>query len=582
MRLLLFVALVGGLGFYATAGSGRSVSARSTRPTPPKPSNRTTRRSRTACSTCCCSASIATRSPTPSTKRSKSRRPKRLTRVPVESAVDRTQLLRLGYVLVVIVAAVALYKIFSPKDPFITAERVLMPWADIVPASRVSIENVEPGATTLARGEVLTVSADVRGIGEDDPVVVRYTTADGQAVDMPAPMKPSAAGLRFTGQIPPASDGAPAGVAQDLRYRIEAGDARSREYAVTVVAAPTITVERIDYDYPDYTGFADRSVERLGDIRAIEGTRVTIHARANEPIEEAAIDFEADGRRDIVTQRRRQRRADDVLAGAPRRPADAQVHELRAPLHRRRRPAESRPREIPDRRAARLAARKSRILAPAEKVRDVRLDETVAIEVEARDPDFALAEVRLAGRSGGTQGDRRAAAGKRTHGPFHGRLLFTPNEHDLQPGDVVRYWVTARDNRAPQPNEATSDSQTLRIVSPDPKQPGQPPQDRIAQREQREQQGGDQSQEGEQQSGRKRPIRRRIAIPRKAATNNNPASPLQRTGKSGQSGEQNSAEQSGETVRRKSIRRSNPVSPSPVEINPANPNPASKSKRRGG
>ena len=207
VRLLLFVVLVGGLGFYAT------------------------RRLWPLCvgSINPAYAAQAIEQDNPSLKNSllnlllfrqhrdeitdavyetlEEQAAQRLTRVPVESAVDRTQLLRLGYVLMVVVAAAALYKIFSPKDPFVTAERVLMPWADIVPASRVSIENVEPGAATLARGEVLTVSADVRGIGDDDPVVVRYTTADGQAVDRPAPMTPSAAGLRFTGQIPPAQDG---------------------------------------------------------------------------------------------------------------------------------------------------------------------------------------------------------------------------------------------------------------------------------------------------------------------------------------------------------------------------------------
>ena len=59
--------------------------------------------------------------------------------MPIDSAVDRTQLIRFGYVLLAVVAAGALYKVFSPKDPLVAAERVLMPWADIVPASRVSI-----------------------------------------------------------------------------------------------------------------------------------------------------------------------------------------------------------------------------------------------------------------------------------------------------------------------------------------------------------------------------------------------------------------------------------------------------------
>ena len=59
---------------------------------------------------------------------------------------------------------------------------------------------------------------------------------------------------------------------RNLIYWLEAGDARSLDYAITVVPAASILVERVDYDYPAYTGYADRSVEGIGDIRAIEGT----------------------------------------------------------------------------------------------------------------------------------------------------------------------------------------------------------------------------------------------------------------------------------------------------------------------
>ena len=79
----------------------------------------------------------------------------RLSRVPVDAAVDRSLLIRFGYVLVAIVAVAALYKVLSPKDPLVAAQRVLMPWADIVPASRVSIAAIEPGAVTVSRGEFI-------------------------------------------------------------------------------------------------------------------------------------------------------------------------------------------------------------------------------------------------------------------------------------------------------------------------------------------------------------------------------------------------------------------------------------------
>lgn len=420
----------------------------------------------------------------------------RLHRVPIDAAVDRTHLLRLGYALIAILAVAALYKILSPKDPFASAERVLMPWARIAAPSRVSIENIEPGHVTLARGEMLTVAADVRGIGADDPVVVKFTTADGQAVDRPAAMKPDMANLRFTGKIPPEGDRS-LGVAQDLRYYIEAGDAQSLEYKVTVVSAPTITVERVEYDYPEYTGFADRGIDRLGDIRAIVGTKVTIHARANQSIGDAAIDFQADGRRDVtLTAEGEQARGTFTLALRE----DGETPTFTSYVLRftgsdgrpNRDPVKYPIDVVPDFRP------EAAILAPKEKTRDVRLDETVAIEIEARDPDFALADVRLTGESAGRTIFNEQLLAKQHHGRFAGRLMFTPGEHDLHAGDVVRYWVTVRDNRAPQANEATTDSQTFRIVGPDPRQPGRPPQDRIAQRDER-QQGEEGQQQNEQQ-----------------------------------------------------------------------------------
>ena len=103
----------------------------------------------------------------------------RLTRVPVDTAVDRIAIDSLG-----LRAAWPWWRwrrctrSFSPKDPLVAAERVLMPWADIVPASRVSITAIEPGRLTISRGEFVDVSAEVRGIGDDD--AVRAAVHDGR------------------------------------------------------------------------------------------------------------------------------------------------------------------------------------------------------------------------------------------------------------------------------------------------------------------------------------------------------------------------------------------------------------------
>ena len=260
----------------------------------------------------------------------------RLTRVPVETSVDRSLLIRLGYVLVGVVAMAGLYKVFSPKDPLVSAERILLPWADIVPASRVTIAAVTPGSLTVSRGEFVDVSAEVHGLGDDDAIVLRYTTDDGQVVGSAIPMKPAGDGLRYACRVADEADGSePVGLTRSLKYRLEAGDARSLDYSINVISAPSILVERVDYHYPPYTGYVDRTVDGLGDIRAIEGTRMTIHARANGAIRVADVDFDADGRPDLrMTAKETGATASFELESA-RRSADAAACELRAAIHER-------------------------------------------------------------------------------------------------------------------------------------------------------------------------------------------------------------------------------------------------------
>ena len=399
----------------------------------------------------------------------------RLTRVPAEAAVDRTHLIHLGYVLVAVVAVAVLYRVVSPKDPLVTAERVLMPWADVVPASRVKIAAVEPGTTTIARGESLDISAEVYGLRDDDDVLLRYTTDDGQAVDRAIAMTSDDGGPRFTCRLPSESEpGGAVGVTQPLRYRVEAGDARSLQYRVNVVAAPMILVRSVDYDYPDYTGFADRSVDDLGDIRAIEGTRVTIHARANGPIDEAQVDLDADGRRDLqMTVDGSDAEASFVLAlRSDRQTPQHTSYVLRFTNTEGRRNREPVKHPID---VLRDYAPEAELTEPAERTRDVRLDETVPIGVDARDPDFALSSVRLQGQAGGKTVFDVPLLAAEHQGRFVTRYRFTPSKHGLKAGDAIEYWAVAADNRTPEPNTATSERKVLRITSPDPANPPQQP-----------------------------------------------------------------------------------------------------------
>ncbi|HIN94339.1 MAG TPA: hypothetical protein EYN03_01735, partial [Planctomycetes bacterium] len=196
----------------------------------------------------------------------------------VETDVDRSKLIKCGYIFAALLACCALYKVLSPKDPFQTFQRVAIPWANIDQPTRVLIRDVQPGnLDDVYYGQTITVSATVQGTNADEPVTLVYQSLDGQIVDQRIPMQQAEASLHYEAHLP----GKESGIQQDLEYYVEAGDARTPSYRVIVVPAPTIWITRVQYEYPEYTKIPSRTITRQGDLAAIEGTRATLHVETN-------------------------------------------------------------------------------------------------------------------------------------------------------------------------------------------------------------------------------------------------------------------------------------------------------------
>lgn len=389
-----------------------------------------------------------------------------LSQVRIETVVDRSAILRLGYILVALTAICVAYRVLSPKDLFTSAGRVLLPWANIVTPSRVTIAEVTPGDTKTARGEQLRVSAEVIGLEADEPVQLVYSTADKQIVRQEIPMSASESGTLFSCRVPSRIGGGDRrGVQQDFTYWIKAGDARSPRYTVTVYARPTMVVNRLRYDYPSYTGYPSREVQHTGDIRAVEGTRVTLFAEANQPIKTAHVDFEADGRHDLLMK-----------------PTDQQAtvtfplqlrEDRRTPEHRsyvlKYTTLDGNQNQLPPKYQIEVQpdyAPEIQLLLPEEAVLDVAANKEVNFEVEARDPDFALGQVMLVGQVGQQQRLQHELLTQNHTGKFVGKWRQTPEQMGLRPGDILEYWAVAADNRRPEPNLAYSAHRKLRVVEP--------------------------------------------------------------------------------------------------------------------
>ncbi len=413
--------------------------------------------------------------------------------VQVESAVDRAPMIRIGYVLVGVLILCAAYKILSPKDPFQTAARVAMPWADIARPSRVQILEVTPGSKKVYHGHTVQVVATINGTSEDSPVWLVYSTADGQTVDRKLRMKSRPGGIQFEALLPPEDADSPAikpGLQQDVSYRVEAGDATSPDYRLSVVAAPTIVVQQLQYEFPAYTNKPRMTHDNRGDIQAIEGTKVTIYALANQPIQSAYLELDPNdspqGAAEIVPLEFDGQRAwgTITLAMAANRVSpwhtSYQVRFLNADGNKSEQPIRHQideQRDLPP---------EVQILAPIERRIEVPENGSRPIEVRGVDPDFGLTRLALAGEVGGKPIlSEELLKTDGTHPPQAvGKWLFSPQKLGLKAGDELVYQASAADNRtnssgAADPNVATTSSYVIVIVPPveQSRSPDEPPPD---------------------------------------------------------------------------------------------------------
>ena len=413
--------------------------------------------------------------------------------------VDQTSLIHVGYALLTVLAIIAVYIVLSPKDFFTTAGRVISPWSELAAPSRVKIESLKPGDTTLAQGDQLEVSLSILGLHENEQAEIVYSSDDGRIVERRLALIPSSkSSIGYTIQIPGTNE--PLGLQSSIRYRIEAGDARTRNYQAEVLTTPAIAPVSIHFDYPDYTGLEDRHVDQGGDLRGIEGTKVSLQAEANLEIESAQIDFDADGRPDIrMKVNGKQASAEFTLmrrkdTGGITPYVSSYVIRYTSKTGQTNASPPKYPLEV----FADLPP-ETAILEPEQEELTIGLDEHVPIKIEARDPDFALKEVWLIAQKNGRTILREQLLKPNNDG-HRGRFVeeyrWVAREIGLQGGERVDYWTEAIDVRSPSPQRVSSRRQVF-LIRPD----DNPDQENQSQEEQSEEGGEQGSKNGNPSEG---------------------------------------------------------------------------------
>lgn len=403
-----------------------------------------------------------------------------LSQVTVGTTVDRLHVIRLGYLLATLVAICCAYLVISPKNPLVSFGRVILPWARIGAPTRVTIEKLTPGDTTAYQGDPLTVSAEVRGLQASEPVRVYYSSADGHSVDQSVDMSVPEGGFRYQADLPAGGTG----LQENLLYWVAAGDSCTPKYQVEVQIPLAMVVDRVEYEYPAYTGLGKSLVLNDGNLSAIEGTRVTIHGAANYPVAHAFIELlvKAGDSRPTVPMAPEGSSATGQLT-LTLNPADPSQQEFDSYQLRFNDP-EQRTNRHPTRYSVAIIPDKKpdvRLVDPPDDPVQIPVTGSLDLKVRAEDPDFGLRRVQLRAEREGRGlviplllDKSRPAPPHR--GPFEKPFRFEPARLGLKPGDRITYWAEAVDcmERAADPgfvgNASETERRTILIVGQDPRQ----------------------------------------------------------------------------------------------------------------
>ena len=207
-----------------------------------------------------------------------------LTEVDVESVVNQRRVALTFYALSAIVVVFCVYLMFTPKSPLDSVRRAFL--ADVAAPTNTKLLSIRPGddpnKSKVTAGDHVGFSVDVEGT-RPEKVILHYSVDGG---DFFAEQEFARGENRYDPWQTTLRN-----VQRSIDYYLTGGDARSKTYHVEVLPAPMVTGVALDLDFPAYTGVPDRAGVEGGEVRAIEGTTVTVHARTNQPASSGKLDL---------------------------------------------------------------------------------------------------------------------------------------------------------------------------------------------------------------------------------------------------------------------------------------------------
>ena len=198
--------------------------------------------------------------------------------VPLDSIVNRAGILALGGAAGAIVLALIWLGTSGPGYWQYGTAKLWTGW--FISQDEPLYElTVEPGDTTIRQGGRLDVTAEVFGF--DPSTLLIYAKFESSVDWERAPMGPQLDGPGYAFSF--------SMVREPLRYYVEAGRLRSREFEVGVVAMPTVESIRLEYEYPEWSGLDPTVEDPGGDVMAVKGTSVAVILTTDKRLDDGLL-----------------------------------------------------------------------------------------------------------------------------------------------------------------------------------------------------------------------------------------------------------------------------------------------------
>jgi hypothetical protein len=340
------------------------------------------------------------------------------------------------------------FTVWSFNEFSLAGMRVIMPWVQPHATATLPVGlTVAPGTIKIQRGtDVMLIARIANAVPKQVDLYLQTDSAEWRRT----PMTTEGDKNTYVYLLPM--------VKKDLSYYVDIGVKRSDQHRISVFDRPRVEQIELEYRYPEYTGLKNKTVRDQGDVIAPQGTRIRLHADFNKTVEKAAIHFGDGTTMDLAVN-------DTTASGSFKVTQDATytIKVIDAEQMENEDPYEYFVRSLPD------APPTVTLIRPGRDRRVMSLEE-VSIAAAAED-DYGLTEFALNYMVDGGE-DRRidflATQKERRQGSIDGRTTLYLEDLEVEPGEFVLYYLTARDNnRIEDAAEVVSDIYFLEVVPAD-------------------------------------------------------------------------------------------------------------------